>query len=76
MFATEIRKNRVAHLPRYHFNQERHLITRQVCKQRRSIALAEWRALAPRALLGSGRVVQCVGESRYFDDATGGGERE
>src|ERR1700728_1259723 len=29
-----------------HFNQERHLITRQVCKQRRSIALTEWRALA------------------------------
>ena len=29
-----------------HFNKERHLITRQVYKQRRSIALAEWRALA------------------------------
>src|ERR1700735_823287 len=29
-----------------HFNQERHLITRQVYKQRRSIALTEWRALA------------------------------
>ena len=28
-----------------HFNQERHLVTRQVYKQRRSIALAEWRAL-------------------------------
>jgi putative transposase len=28
-----------------HFNQERRLITRQVYKQRRSIALAEWRAL-------------------------------
>jgi putative transposase len=27
-------------------NQERHLVTRQVYKQRRSIALAEWRALA------------------------------
>jgi putative transposase len=27
------------------FNQERHLITRQVYKQRRSAALAEWRAL-------------------------------
>jgi putative transposase len=26
--------------------KERHLITRQVYKQRRSIALAEWRALA------------------------------
>ena len=29
-----------------HFNQERHLVTRQVYKQRRSIALAEWGALA------------------------------
>ena len=31
---------------RNHFNQERHLIIRQVYKQRRSAALAEWRALA------------------------------
>ena len=29
-----------------HFNHERHRITRQVYKQRRSAALAEWRALA------------------------------
>ena len=29
-----------------HFNHERHLITRQVYKQRRSVTLAEWRALA------------------------------
>jgi putative transposase len=29
-----------------HFNQERHLVTRQVYKQRRAGALAEWRALA------------------------------
>jgi putative transposase len=29
-----------------HFNQERHLVTREVYKQRRSAALAEWRALA------------------------------
>jgi putative transposase len=28
------------------FNQERHLVTRQVYKQRRSAALTEWRALA------------------------------
>jgi putative transposase len=28
------------------FNQERRLVTRQVYKQRRSIALTEWRALA------------------------------
>ena len=29
-----------------HFNQERHLVTRDVFKQRRAAALAEWRALA------------------------------
>ena len=29
-----------------HFNQERHLIIRQVYKQRRLAALAEWRVLA------------------------------
>jgi len=29
-----------------HFNQERHLVTRHVYKQRRAGALAEWRALA------------------------------
>ena len=29
-----------------HFSHERHLITRQVYKQRRSASLAEWRALA------------------------------
>jgi DDE superfamily endonuclease len=29
-----------------HFNQERHLVTRRVYKQRRTAALAEWRALA------------------------------
>ena len=28
-----------------HFNLERHLVARQVYKQRRSAALAEWRAL-------------------------------
>lgn len=28
-----------------HFNQERHLVTRQVFKQRRLAALTEWRAL-------------------------------
>jgi putative transposase len=29
-----------------HINQERHLVTREVYKQRRSVVLAEWRALA------------------------------
>ena len=28
------------------FNQERHLISREIYKQRRSAALSEWRALA------------------------------
>jgi putative transposase len=28
-----------------HFNQERHLVIRQIYKQRRSAALGEWRAL-------------------------------
>jgi putative transposase len=28
-----------------HFNQKRHLVSRQVYKQRRSVALAEWRTL-------------------------------
>jgi putative transposase len=31
---------------RNHFNQDRHLFTRPVYKQRRSAALAEWHALA------------------------------
>ena len=30
----------------YHFNQERHLISRDLYRERRSAALAEWRALA------------------------------
>ena len=29
-----------------HFNQERHLVTREVYKQRRSAALAEWGAIS------------------------------
>jgi putative transposase len=29
-----------------HFNQERHLVTRRVYKQRRAVAFAEWRAVA------------------------------
>jgi putative transposase len=30
-----------------HFNQERHLVSREVYKQKRSAALLEWRSLAP-----------------------------
>jgi putative transposase len=29
-----------------HFNSERHLVSRQIYKQRRSAALAEWRTIA------------------------------
>ena len=29
-----------------HFNSERHLVSREIYKQRRSAALAEWRAVA------------------------------
>jgi putative transposase len=29
-----------------HFNQERHLVSRKTYKERRSAALAEWRAVA------------------------------
>jgi putative transposase len=29
-----------------HFNQERHLVSRELYKRRRSAALEEWRALA------------------------------
>ena len=29
-----------------HFNQERHLLSREIYKERRSAALAEWRAIA------------------------------
>jgi putative transposase len=28
-----------------HFNHERHLVSREIYKQRRSTALAEWRAV-------------------------------
>ena len=28
-----------------HFNQERHLVSREIYKQRRSAALAEWRSV-------------------------------
>jgi putative transposase len=50
-----------------HFNQERHLITRQVYKQRRSIALAEWRPCCVERRLREAALR--VDESRYFDDA-------
>jgi hypothetical protein len=51
-----------AHAKAYNYlNQERHLVTRPVYKQRRSIALMEWRALQGKASLASGRVALRVG---------------
>src|ERR1700722_4025218 len=42
-----LQKYSSVHAPvRHHFNQERHLVTRSVYKQKRSAALEEWRALA------------------------------
>ena len=38
-----------------HFNQERHLISRQEYKSRRSAALAEWQSLMNLGLRGFGR---------------------
>jgi transposase-like protein len=40
-----------------HFNQERHLVSRQALKDRSSAALAEWRTVASSAHLGFRRVV-------------------
>ena len=45
-----------------HLNQERHLVTWQVYKQRRSIALMEWRALQGKAWLASGSAALRVDE--------------
>jgi putative transposase len=33
-----------------HFNQERHLVSRKIYKERRSVAFTEWRSLAEPAL--------------------------
>jgi hypothetical protein len=51
------------------FNQERHLVTRQVYEQRRSAALAEWRALMAQiaACRRAGRATRR--RRRYFDKA-------
>jgi hypothetical protein len=46
-----------------HLNLERHLVARQVYKQRRLIALAEWRALAAWLLL-AGQVRRVVRKRR------------
>jgi hypothetical protein len=52
-----------------YFNQERHIVTRQVCKQIRSAALAEWRAACRRSPIAGGHVALCVDDRRYFDKA-------
>ena len=46
-----------------HFNQERQLVTRRVYEQRRSVALAEWRALERRSSLARGHVALSVDEA-------------
>ena len=52
-----------------HFNQERPLVTRLVYKQRRSAALAEWRARAARTRLREGMSRYAPTTNRYFDKA-------
>jgi hypothetical protein len=52
-----------------YFNQERHIVTRQVYKQRRSAALAEWRAACRRSPIAGRHVALCVDDRRYFDKA-------
>src|SRR5580704_3076373 len=49
-----------------HFNQERHLVTREIYKQRRSAALAEWRTVMASSSLGiptcrAKRIPWCIG---------------
>ena len=39
-----------------HFNQERHLISRDLYRQRRSAALAEWRAVMGQGQAGLGGI--------------------
>ena len=51
------------------FNQERHLVRRQVYKQRRSSALAEWRALAARSPLARWWSRWMPTSLRYLDTA-------
>ena len=46
-----------------HFNQERHLVTRQIYKHRRTAVLAEWRALTGRSLLAKELVARRVAGS-------------
>jgi putative transposase len=41
-----------------HFNQERHLVNRDVYKHGRSAALAEWRTLAAQSALGFGQTTE------------------
>jgi transposase-like protein len=44
--AKTLQKFSSVHAPVHnHFNQERHLVTREIYKQRRSAALAEWRTV-------------------------------
>jgi hypothetical protein len=48
-----------------HFNQERHLVIRRIYKQRRTAALAEWRALAAYIIACERACPQRIHELRY-----------
>ncbi|WP_453977345.1 hypothetical protein [Brevundimonas sp. Marseille-Q4549] len=52
-----------------HFNQDRHLISRDHFKARRSATLAEWKALAARRAT-SGGGVRSVETSSHWTDST------
>ena len=49
-----------------HFNQERHLISRDLYRERRSVALAEWRAVMSKNQAGVGDPRQ-TGDEFPFD---------
>jgi hypothetical protein len=51
------------------FNQERHLVTRQVYKQRRMAALAAWRASRRRSPIARGWSARVSTNPSYFDNA-------
>jgi hypothetical protein len=53
------------------FNQERHLVTRRVYKQRRTAALAEWRTRR-RPSIARGDIAQRINKRSYFDNARAG----
>jgi putative transposase len=55
-----------------HFNQERHLITRQIYKQRRTAALAEWRGRCHVIETTTRSGIACGGDVRANSPAVAG----